>query len=46
MEVISIDGQNALQVILEFANKTVGTSKDVGTRFNLALIGLLEIRAF
>ncbi|CAG8487245.1 16169_t:CDS:2 [Racocetra persica] len=42
-EVIEINGQNALKVIKEFANKTVVGSRDLGVRFNLALASLTKL---
>jgi len=36
-EILEIDGKPAMEVIIDFANTTVSISKDLGTRFNLAV---------
>ncbi|KAL9649024.1 hypothetical protein ABK040_008401 [Willaertia magna] len=36
-EIISIDGENALQHLINFANVNIGGYKDLGTRFNAAI---------
>lgn len=37
MQVLTINGEDALAHIITFANRSVGVSKDLGTRVNLAL---------
>jgi len=36
-EVLTINNQSAMEAIIDFANSTVSISKDLGTRFNLAV---------
>ena len=36
-QIVSIDGYNALPYLIEYANSSVGMSKDLGSRFNYAL---------
>ncbi|CAK4678241.1 hypothetical protein LEN26_001422 [Aphanomyces euteiches] len=45
-DVTAIDGQPALDVLRNFADTSVGTLKDGGTRFNLAVSGFATGRGF
>lgn len=39
LEITLINGVNAVDAMIEFANNSIGISKDLGTRFNLAVDG-------
>ncbi|CAG8515883.1 13321_t:CDS:2 [Dentiscutata heterogama] len=45
-EVTHIDGQQAFQIIYEYANKSVNWSRDLGVRFNIALDHTYAKRSF
>jgi len=43
--IVSIDGVDALQALIQFSNTKVGAYKDLGTRFNAAIQSLFVTRA-